>query len=273
MNELAGTVALVTGASRGVGRGVVLALAQQGAAVYFTGRTVQEGEGTVRLPGSLQRTEQDARAQGGTATGLQCDHTDDDQTRAVIERIQHDHGRLDLLVNNVWGGYEHYFDGTPFWEERGFWTEPLNRWDRMFQAGVRAHYVTSSLAVPLLLRSERALVATISFIASGRVDMGVAYGAAKAADDHMTACMAHELQPHGVAALALHPGLVRTEGVVQSGAFDLSTSHSPELVGLVISALLRDPQLLQRSGQALAVLRLAGEYGLSDLGGQPLPVE
>ena len=272
MGELTGKVALVTGASRGVGKGVALALAQQGAIVYFTGRTLNEGETSVDLPGSLTTTQKDIEALGGVGFFHQCDHTDDDQTRAVIERIRSEQGRLDILVNNAWGGYEHYFDGTRFWEEQGFWTAPLSRWDRMFDAGVRVQYVTSSLAIPLMLETGGGLIVNISFVASHKVDMGVAYGAAKAASDHMTACMAHELNPHGVSVVALHPGLVRTESVLKAGVFDLTNSHSPEYVGMAVSALYRDSEKLQLSGKTLDVLQIALDHGYTDIDGkQPLP--
>ncbi|GEM46484.1 SDR family NAD(P)-dependent oxidoreductase [Deinococcus cellulosilyticus] len=272
MGELTGKVALVTGASRGVGKGVALALAQQGAVVYFTGRTLNEGEASVDLPGSLMRTQQDIEALGGTGFFHQCDHTDDDQTRAVIQRIEQEQGRLDILVNNAWGGYEHYWDGTRFWEEQGFWTAPLSRWDRMFDAGVRVQYVTTSLAIPLMLKTQAGLIANISFIASHKVDMGVAYGAAKAASDHMTRCMAHELKPHGLSVVALHPGLVRTESVIKSNFFDLSNSHSPEYVGMAVSALYRNPEKLNFSGKSLDVLQIALDHGYADIDGrQPLP--
>ncbi|GGJ45247.1 SDR family NAD(P)-dependent oxidoreductase [Deinococcus roseus] len=272
MGELTGKVALVTGASRGVGKGIALALAQQGAVVYFTGRTVNEGEASVDLPGSLSSTQQEIEADGGIGIPLQCDHTSDEQTRAVLQRIEQEQGQLDILVNNAWGGYEHYWDGTKFWEEQGFWTAPLNRWDRMFDAGVRAQYVTSSFAVPLLLKSSGGLIVNISFIASRKVDMGVAYGAAKAASDHMTACMAHELYPQGVTVLSLHPGLVRTESVLKAGVFDLSNSHSPEFVGLAVSALYRDAEKLAFSGKTLDVLQVALDLGYTDLDGkQPVP--
>ena len=191
---------------------------------------------------------------------------------ALIQTIQQEQGKLDILVNNAWGGYEHYFDGTRFWEEKGFWTSPLSRWDRMFDAGVRIQYVTTSLAVPLMLEGGSGLVVNISFSASRKVDMGVAYGAAKAASDHMSLCMAHELRPHGVAVVALHPGLVRTESVLKAGVFDLSNSHSPEFVGMAVAALYLDPHPMQHTGKVLDVLQIALDHGYTDLDGkQPQP--
>jgi len=150
---------------------------------------------------------------------------------ALVAREQ---GHLDILVNNVWGGYEHFADGTEFWKEQGFWDAPLSRWDSMFAAGVRAHYVSSVLAVPLMLPRAGTiggggLIVSTSFFAAQRDDMGVAYGVAKAADDRMAALMAHELRPHGIAAVSFYPGIVRTEGVLRAAEhFDLTNSESPQ---------------------------------------------
>jgi NAD(P)-dependent dehydrogenase (short-subunit alcohol dehydrogenase family) len=274
MAALTGTIALVTGASRGVGRGVALGLGEAGATVYVTGRTELEGAGAVPLGGTIHRTAEEVDALGGRAIAVRCDHRDDEQVRSLFERIAREHGRLDVLVNNVWGGYEHFSDGTEFWKESGFWTAPIARWDKMFQAGVRAHYVASVLAAPLMIAQGRGLIVNISFSAARKDDAGVAYGVAKAADDRMAACMAHELRPHNVAALALYPGLVRTEGVLAAGDFfDLSNSESPQFIGRAVAALAADPEVMRRSGQVLVAAELALEYGFTDIDGrQPIPI-
>ena len=235
--SLAGRVCLVTGASRGVGKGVALGLGEAGATVYVTGRTVDEKDAAVRLAGTIQQTADEVTRLGGRGIAVRCDHRDDAQTTAVIEQIRREHGgRLDVLVNNAWGGYEHFNDGvTQFWNEKGFWNVPLSRWDACFAAGVRAHYVASALATPMMIAARRGLIVTISFLAATKTDMGVAYATAKAADDHMVRCMAHELRPHDVAAVALYPGLVRTEGVLaheQYFAEQLkANSESPQFIG------------------------------------------
>ncbi len=274
MKPLSGKTALVTGASRGVGKGIALGLGEAGATVYVTGRTMVEGQAPGGIAGTIQETAAEVTRLGGQGIAVRCDHRDDDQTRAVFAQIQVEQGRLDVLVNNVWGGYEHFYDGTEFWKESGFWTAPLARWDAMFQAGVRAHFTASVLAAPLMIAQGSGLIVNISFFAAQQVDKGVAYGAAKAADDHMAACMAHELRPHNVCALSLYPGLVRTEFVLRAAEyFDLSNSESPQFEGRAVAALAGDPQVMSKSGQVLVAAALGLEYGFTDIDGkQPRPV-
>jgi NAD(P)-dependent dehydrogenase (short-subunit alcohol dehydrogenase family) len=148
MSSLQGKVALVTGASRGVGKGIALGLGEAGATVYITGRTVKEGEAASKMPGTIFQTAEEVIRLGGVGVAVPCDHRDDAQVRALFERIRSEQGRLDILVNNIWAGYEHFTDGTEFWKEKGFWDMPFERWDKMLQAGVRAHFVASALAAP-----------------------------------------------------------------------------------------------------------------------------
>ena len=268
MADLRGKVALVTGASRGVGRGVALGLGEAGATVYVTGRTTVDGETPTGLPGTIGRTAADVSALGGQGIAVRCDHRDDAQVEAAFAQIKTEQGRLDVLVNNVWGGYEHFFDGTPFWQEKGFWAVPLSRWDAMFQAGVRAHYVASVFAAPLMIARQSGLIVTISFGAAQHDGAGPIYGPAKAADDRMAACMAHELRPHRVAVVSLYPGLVRTESVLKAAEhFDLSNSESPQFIGRAVAALAADPEIMRKSGQVLVAAELAREYGFTDTDG------
>jgi len=267
--DLRGAVALVTGASRGVGKGVALGLGEAGATVYVTGRTTEEGEGAVPLPGTIRQTAAEVDRLGGHGNAVRCDHRDDDEVAALFARISLEQGRLDVLVNAVWGGYEHFYDGTEFWRERGFWTVPISRWNRSFQAGVRAHYVASVHAAPLMVARRSGLIVNLSSLAAQQDDAGVTYGVAKAATDRMAACMAHELREYGVVAVSLYPGLVRTEAVMKAAEhFDLSNSESPQFSGRAVAALAADPDFLRKSGQVLIAAELAEEYGFPDVDGQ-----
>lgn len=274
MKSLAGKVALVTGASRGVGKGIALGLGEAGATVYITGRTIEEGKAAVNLPGTIYQTAEEVSQIGGNGIAVRCDHVNDEQVKDVFRRIQVEQNRLDILVNNVWGGYEHFNDGTEFWKEKGFWTIPLSRWDKAFHAGVRAHYVASALAALLMIAQHSGLIVNISFFAAQKDNAGVVYGVAKAADDRMVATMAYELREHNVAAVSIYPGLVRTESVLRAAQyFDLSNSESPQFIGRTIAALANDPNFMQKSGQVLIAATLALEYGFTDIDGtQPRPL-
>lgn len=272
MFDLSGKIVLVTGATRGVGKGIAVALARTGATVYFTGRTEKEFEGAVKLEGTLQQTECEIREQGGMGYGIKCDHTDDIQTKNVIDRIVSEHGKLDILVNNVWGGYEYFSDGTEFWNEKGFWTAPMSRFDKMFQAGVRAHYVTSCYAIPEMIRNNGGIIFNISFLAADKDDKGVAYGMSKAATNKMTRTMAYELRDYGISVITIYPGLVRTEAILKSNFFDLSNSESPEFIGMAIAALATDRKVNEKSGTVQVAAQVALDYGYTDIDGkQPMP--
>jgi NAD(P)-dependent dehydrogenase (short-subunit alcohol dehydrogenase family) len=213
----------------------------------------------------VEETAQAVAAAGGRGIGVVCDQRDDEQIRAVAQRIEAESGALHLLVNNAWAGYERLNAGG--WTEWNapFWQQPVSLWDSMFDGGVRTHYVTSAVCAPLLTRTAASVIVTVSMEVGARHDPvhGVAYSVAKAADDRLAAAMAGQLASHGVASIAVYPGLVRTEGVMQYAEYlDLSASQSPEGVGRAIAALAVDPQLMSITGRALHVGDLARRYGI-----------
>jgi NAD(P)-dependent dehydrogenase (short-subunit alcohol dehydrogenase family) len=267
-------IALVTGASRGVGKGVVLGLCEAGATVYFTARSTRATGPTGGVPGTIDQTADEAALLGGAAIGVACDHRDDEQTRAVVDRIRDEQGRLDILVNNVWGGYEYLHRGEYAHAGRPAWERPLSLWDEMFDVGPRAHYVTSALAAPLMIERGSGLIVNVSYFAGESFRGDVIYSLAKSTSTRMASHLAEELRPHGVAAVALYPGLVRTESVLAAGGFfDLSNSESPQFVGRAVAALAADAAILDRSGRALVVAELGEEYGFKDVDGiQPRSV-
>jgi len=256
MQMLQGKVAVVTGGSRGVGKGIACELSRNGAKVFVTGRSEAD----------LQRVE--------GAVGICCDHRVDAQVAAAFEQVAKEGGAIDALVNNVWGGYERMVDNGEFTWPKPFWEQPLWRWDAMFAAGVRAHYYASQLAAPGMIARQRGLIVNISFWAAQKHIGNVAYGVAKAATDKMTADMATELKPHGVAVVSLYPGLVRTEKVMEAAAWlDLSNSESPEFIGRAVAALASDPDVLRHTGKVLVAAALAKEYGFTDVDGKsPRPL-
>ena len=270
MTDLRGKVALVTGASRGVGRGVAHELGAAGATVYVTGRSVSGAATTEDLGGDVNGTAALVTQAGGTGVAVRCDHTVDAEVEALFERIQSEQGRLDILVNNVWGGYERFGEedfSAPFWEQ------PMWRWGLMFDSGVRAHYVASCLAVPLMIPQGRGLIVNISAGDDGKYRGWVMYDTAKEAVDRMAFALAQELQPHGIAALALYPGLTRTERVERfASPEELAKSESPRYAGRAVVALATDGEVMERSGGAYKTGELAREYGFTDVDGtQPAP--
>ncbi len=250
-----GLRAVVTGGSRGVGRGVAEALGEAGAAVYVTGRDA----------GALAETVSRVNALGGVGVPVRCDHRDDAATEAVFERVRTERGGVDLLVNSAWGGYEQMVEDGAYTWEAPFWEQPLWRWDAMFAGGVRAAYAASRSAARLMVEQQTGLIVNISSWAARNYVANVAYGVAKAATDRMTADMAHELRPLGVAVVSLYPGLVRTEKVMQAAEhLDLGNSESPRFVGRAVTALAADPKRIERSGGVLVAADLAREYGFTD---------
>jgi dehydrogenase/reductase SDR family protein 1 len=248
------STAVVTGASRGVGRGVASALSGAGYQIYATGRGILSAD----LPDAVVR--------------IPCDHLKDEETAQAFARVE----SLDVLVNCAWGGYERMAEDGVFTWGRPFWEQPAHRWTSMLDAGVRAAFIASAHAAKLMVPRGKGLIVNISFWAAQKHIGNTIYGISKAATDKMTADMAHELRPHGVSVVSLYPGLVRTEAVLDAasqGWLDLKNSESPEFLGLVVAALVADPQLAARSGQVVVAASVARELGVRDVdGSQPIPL-
>ena len=263
--DLTGRVALVTGASRGVGRGIALGLGEAGATVYVTGRTVEEGASASKLPGTVQATADLVSEMRGVGIAVRCDAGDDAQIAAVVRRVEEEQGRLDVLVNSAWGGYERFTDGSPF-NPGPFWDQPLSLWDSMHRIGVRAHYVTSALAAPLMVRRGGGLIVSISSFAGQVFVPPVPYGVAHAAIDRLARDMAEDLRPHAVASVSLYPGLVLTESVQANLQYfeDQTNRETPLFVGRTVAALASDPDVMRLTGRWLVAAEVAAAYQVLD---------
>ncbi|MCU1375433.1 MAG: Short-chain dehydrogenase [Actinomycetia bacterium] len=274
MSTLQGKIAVVTGASRGIGKGAALALGELGATVYVTGRTVTPGKG---LPGTVGETADEVTALGGTGIAVAVDHHDDAQVDALFDRIAADHGRIDVLVNNVYPSAD-----LAAWLGKPFWELPVAAWDGVIDIGLRSHYVAARRAALLMVPAGSGVIVNVSSSGSQQYSHNIPYGVGKAALDRFTADAAHELQRHGVAVVSLWPGLVRTELVMAGaskaadgsgrdvialpgeGEFDISGAQSPLFVGRAAAALAADPKVMDRTGKAFAVADLASDYGFTE---------
>jgi NAD(P)-dependent dehydrogenase (short-subunit alcohol dehydrogenase family) len=285
---LQGRVAIVTGASRGAGRGIALELGAAGATVYVTGRSTRAQPATAygqilalskldAVPGTIEDTAQEVSRAGGVGIALRCDHTREEDVARLFAQVQKEHGRLDVLVNNAWAGHE-TFDGV---FDAPFWTHPLEQWDSMFNRGVRNHLLASRFAAPLMVKQGHGLILTTTYWDRGHYLRGnLFYDLAKAAMNRLAFGMAQELQPHGVASIAVSPGWMRTEFVLLGHQTDeahwqtvpaLARTESPRYLGRAVAALAADPQVLQKTGQVLRVGDLAHEYGFTDIDGRVVP--
>lgn len=272
MAPLAGKVAVVTGASRGIGRGIALVLAEQGATVYVTGRTVNPGD--YYLPGTVGETAAECtdrgKASGGRGIAVACDHADDAQVAALFERVKAESGRLDILVNNAFQLSEDLL------EPKGFWEKPLSNLE-MYDVGVRSNFVAAWHAAQIMVPQKSGLIVAISGYASVTYTYGVIFGTTKTAVDRMARDMAIELKPHNVASIALWQGLTLTEKARHNLAkqADKMTStvtsqagSSVEHPGRVIAAMAADPEIMARSGATYITAELADEYGVVDIDGR-----
>lgn len=262
-------IVVVTGASRGAGKGIALALGQPGTTVYVTGRT--EHEGDAPLPGTVAATAAEITARGGVGVPVICDHGDDEAVARLFNRVASDHGRLDILVNNALYIPDELPLRKPFWEKSLEMQEILN-------VGLRSTYVASWHAAPLLVANGRGLIVNTSSFGARCYMHGAAYGAGKAAVDKMAHDMAFDLKPFGVAAISLWMGMLKTERTAAAigenaeayAAFS-ANAESAEFPGRVIDALAKDPELMARTGQVLIGAEVAAELGVTDIDGKQPP--
>ena len=261
MRPLHDCVALVTGASRGGGKGIALVLGEQGATVYVTGRSVRGEPTTLGRPGTIDETAEEVTARGGTGIAVRCDHTDDAQVEAVFNRVQKEQSRLDLLVNNAWSGYELSPDPS-----LAFWEIEWRHWDLMFDGGLRAAAFASSLAAPAMVAAGRGLIVNITWVLD-RPHGHAFYEVVKNATNKLTAQMAEDLRSYGVACVAVSPGFMRLERM-NLAPETAATTESPEFVGRAVAALAADENRLEKSGRVLTVPELARAYGFSDVDGK-----
>jgi len=289
MQTLRDRIAIVTGASRGAGRGIAVELGAAGATVYVTGRSTHsapasgygsflESTGMSVMPGSIDDAADEVTAAGGRGIPVRCDHTDSTQVQALFERVEREQGKLDVLVNNAWGGHETFSLAAlnaPFWEQ------PLAHWQSMFEHGVRNHVLACQLAAPTFLRQKRGLIVTTTFWDRDRYLKGnLFYDLAKAAMNRLAFAVAEEMRPHGVTSLAVSPGWMRTELVLAGHEADESSWHtraalarteSPRYLGRAVAALAADPDVRKKSGTVQLVGELAREYGFTDVDGRVIP--
>jgi NAD(P)-dependent dehydrogenase (short-subunit alcohol dehydrogenase family) len=260
MQSLRGQVALVTGASRGGGKGIALVLGERGATVYVTGRSVRGMATTLGRPGTIDETAEEVTARGGTGVAVRCDHTDDAQVEALVQRIRDEHGRLDVLVNNAWSGYEISPEPSlPFWDIE--W----RHWDLMFNGGLRATACTSRLAAPIMIAAGGGLIVNITWVLD-RPHGHAFYEVVKNATNKLTEQMADDLRPFGVACVAVSPGFMRLERMHLTPEV-AATAESAEFPGRAVAALAADANVLDKTGQVLTTPELAREYGFTDLDG------
>ena len=281
---LSNKVCVVTGATRGIGKGIALQLGEKGAKVYITGRTLDPPQKS-EVGGSLRDTTLEIEARGGTCIPVQCDHTNDKDIERLFEQVkQENSGRLDVLVNNAFSVVNELFSNLGV----GFWEQPMSMWDDVNNVGLRNHYICSIYAARLLVPRKKGLIVNISSVGGLRYLFNVPYGVGKQACDRMTTDCALELRKHNVAFVSLWPGAVGTEKVLTylddqlsdtkqellGVPFDLNEfeklqnmykkGETTEFVGRCIVKLACDPEIMKKSGKILMTCDLAREYGLQD---------
>ena len=268
-------VALVAGATRGAGRGIAVELGAAGARVYVTGRSSRAGRSDMDRPETIEETAELVTAAGGHGIAVRCDHSDVRQVVALIRRVEDEQDRLDVLVNDIWGGDPLTEWGTPFWRL------DLAAFRAMWERAVLTHLITSQHAVPLMMRRRTGLIIEVTDGLGREYRGNLAYDLTKTAVNRLALAQAEELREHGITALAVTPGFLRSEamldhfGVTEDNWRDggdrdphFLASETPRYIGRAISALAADPHIAGRAGQVLTSWDLAEHYGLRDVDGR-----
>ena len=273
-NHLAGKIALVTGATRGIGKGIAIGLGEAGATVYITGRTLEPNHDS--LGGSLQETETAVREAGGICIPVQVDHSDDEQIQQLFAQIEREqNGQLDILVNNVYAGVQAIREafGKPFWE-----SEP-SFWDATNNVGLRSHYVASIYAARMMTKRKEGIIFTISSWGGMSYIFNVPYGVGKSACDRLAADMAKELKGYNVTSLAIYPGIVGTEQITSFAKEQTSENgnsssfgdgynwETPLFTGRAIASLASDDNIIKYTGKIQIVAEVAKRYKIVDENG------
>ncbi|MBS3650065.1 SDR family oxidoreductase [Pseudaminobacter sp. 19-2017] len=276
--KLRGKVALVAGATRGAGRGIAIELGAAGATVYVTGRTTRQHQSEYQRSETIEETAELVTAAGGEGIAVQVDHLEPDQVRSLVERIRTEQGRLDILVNDIWGGEKLFEWNKPVWDH------DLENGLRLLRLGVDTHLITAHFALPLLIeRPGGLLVEVTDGTAEYNADhyrLSPFYDLAKVAANRMAWAHAKDLAPHGATAVSVTPGWLRSEmmlehfGVSEGNWRDATEkvphfviSETPRFVGRAIAALAADPDKVRWNGQSLSSGGLAQVYGFTDLDG------
>ncbi|XP_076982634.1 dehydrogenase/reductase SDR family member 1-like [Tamandua tetradactyla] len=268
---LKGQVCVVTGASRGIGRGIALQLCEAGATVYITGRHLD----------TLQTTAQEAQSRGGRCVPVVCDSSRESDVQSLFEQVRREQkGRLDVLVNNAYAGAQANIKN----KQKTFWECPASMWDDVNNVGLRGHYLCSVYGARLMVPAGRGLIVVISSVGGLQYFFNVAYGVGKAACDRLAVDCAHELRRHGVSYVSLWPGVVQTERLKEFMTKEessedpqikqfrslFSSGETPEVSGKCVVALATDPNILSLSGKVLPSCDLARRYGFRDVDGRPV---
>lgn len=272
---LAGKVAVVAGATRGAGRGIACMLGEAGATVYCTGRSVRGKPGMNNRPETIEETAAMVTAYGGKGVYVQVDHLVEAQVQALFERVQEEQGQLDILVNDIWGGEALSEWGKPFWEQ------DIAKGLRMQQLAIHTHIITSKYGAPLMIARRQGLIVEVTDGDTTNYRGNFFYDLAKSSVNRMAFAMAEELRPHGVTAVAVTPGFLRSEemlehfGVTEANWQDgakvdphFIASETPYFVGRAIAALAADPNASAKSGGVYSSWGLSDDYGFADIDGR-----